>query len=506
MSIRLIKKIEAKERSENKPRLDLPAEWSGHWWLPDDPSHAVPGVLRYEPDDGLLLSLIGGFEYRIMEEVRPGAYNVRNESRTWPVVHGIAENKAITLLNCLPEHSQTYGPGVNGPSTQTISALTALVGVHLDGEDHEVFASCLVSVEDLQRWSSSSVFTGSIGLKDERADGRGTISVEPVEEPSVVVDGTTITLVHEHTLLHFDDRRGHTVGRMKDTVFVRFQPEKAISLAVAKEQAKAIQDLVSLATHRACAILWLRLRLPPEDKDYPEGYPIHDREVAVYFQGTVRSGGDEQAVKHHDVLFTCHHIPFEEIVPRWWQVRETFLAASNMVLGLRYAPARYIEANLLTAVGAAEVMHRALKIEQTRMPKSDFAALRTALLENTPKEHQSWVKGAIRNDPTLRERLLALAALPDAEAMGRLVPDVEQWAKVASQARNDLAHTGQTPRQSMDELIAAVKVTPAVVVMNLLQVLGLPAERQREVVNGHPELGQTAKQVREYLASVQADE
>jgi len=35
-----------------------------------------------------------------------------------------------------------------------------------------------------------------------------------------------------------------------------------------------------------------------------------------------------------------------------------------MILGLRYAPARYLEGNLLTAAGAAEVMHRALGIDE----------------------------------------------------------------------------------------------------------------------------------------------
>lgn len=42
--------------------LDTSAEWSGFWWLPDDPEYQVPGVLRYEPKDGLVLSLIGTFE------------------------------------------------------------------------------------------------------------------------------------------------------------------------------------------------------------------------------------------------------------------------------------------------------------------------------------------------------------------------------------------------------------------------------------------------------------
>lgn len=482
------------------PRLDLPTEWTGHWWLPDDPDRAVPGILRYKPGEGLRLSLIGGFEDRILRPIENGVA-VMEGSRSWSLIWGVADNKEITLIDCLPIHSQSYGFGLGGPHKQTVSALTALVGVHLEDVGQAVFTECQVSVEDLRRWSNSSVFTGTMGCKDERLDGSGTMSVKPVDEPSVVVDGTTITLAHEHTLPHFDDRRGETVGRMRDTAFVRFQPEAPYSLSAARDQAKAVQDLVSLATDRASGPLWMRLRVPREERDLPEGYPIHDREVAVYSNGTVIGDSDAKVVDHHEVLFTCQHIPFEEIVPRWWEARQTFQASSNMVLGLRYAPARYIEGNLLTAVGAAEVMHRTLGIEQTRMPQEEFVALRAALLEHTPEEHQSWVKGAIRNDVTLRERLRVLAGMPDSEAMGRLVPDVEQWAKVATQARNDLAHTGQTPRQCIEELIAAVKVTSAVVVMNLLQALGVPGERQREIVNDNPRLRQTAKQAREHLTA-----
>ncbi|GAB3422267.1 ApeA N-terminal domain 1-containing protein [Flindersiella endophytica] len=372
------------------PRLDVAGEWTGHWWLPDEPDRAVPGVLRYDPDEGLWLSLIGGFEDRVLRQLDGGGVAVTDGTRTWSVIWGIAENKEITLFACFPISSISYGFGSGGPHKQTISALTALVGVHLEGAEDEVFTSSLVSVENMNRWSGSSVFSGTIGRENQRIDGRGTISVEPVNEPSAVVDGMTITLCHEHTLPHFEEGRGQTIGRMKDTVFVQLQPESAVSLSAARDLAKVVQDLVSLATHRASAILWLRLRMPPEEQDQPEGYPTRDREVAVYFQGIVGGDADAKAVDHHAGLFTCHHIPFEEIVPRWWRVRERLLAASNMVLGLRYAPARYIEGNLLTAVGAAEVMHRALDIDETRMPRADFEALRAVLLGNTPEKHRSW--------------------------------------------------------------------------------------------------------------------
>ena len=80
-----------------------------------------------------------------------------------------------------------------------------------------------------------------------------------------------------------------------------------------------------------------------------------------------------------------------------------------MIMGLRYAPAKYIEGNLLTAVGAAEVLHRRLKIDEPPMPMAEFKQLRAAMLEHVPEQHQDRFRGAIRNDPTLRDRLIALS-------------------------------------------------------------------------------------------------
>lgn len=52
--------------------LNESAEWAGFWWLPDDPDEQIHGVLRYEPEAGLVLSLIGTFEDRITSTPAPG--------------------------------------------------------------------------------------------------------------------------------------------------------------------------------------------------------------------------------------------------------------------------------------------------------------------------------------------------------------------------------------------------------------------------------------------------
>jgi len=115
-----------------------------------------------------------------------------------------------------------------------------------------------------------------------------------------------------------------------------------------------------------------------------------------------------------------------------------------MILGLRYAPASFVENNLLTAVGAAEVLHRGLRIDEKPFPKAEFKEMREAMLAQVTEEQRDRFRGAIRNDPTLRDRLHALAERPDQEAIALLMPDFGHWARRTTRARNDLALEGRT--------------------------------------------------------------
>ncbi|WP_399932414.1 HEPN domain-containing protein [Streptomyces kanamyceticus] len=153
------------------------------------------------------------------------------------------------------------------------------------------------------------------------------------------------------------------------------------------------------------------------------------------------------------------------------------------------------------AVGAAEVLHRGFGIDEPPIPSEDFKAMREAMLAQVPEEHRKRIRGSLRNGPTLRDRLYALAARPDQEALSTLVPDVDRWATRTTRARNDLAHEGRTPNHKLEELVAIVDVTTAVVLLNLLNELGLPAERQREIVRVHPELRATVRSAQDWLST-----
>ncbi|MER7149408.1 HEPN domain-containing protein [Streptomyces lydicus] len=485
--------------------LDAAGEWAGLWWLPEEPQYRVPGVLRYEPESGLTLSLIGAFEDRVTTTPAPGVLMVHEGRRTWSVIHGAADQREISLFGCFAQGGRhTFGARVKTPDKQTVVATTALIGAHVGGEDEAAFSTTEVSVEDLGHWAASSVFEGFLGASGGRPDGSGTISVKPVEVQSVEVDGIEFVLAHRHTLPFFDQRRGGTVGRMSDTAYLQITRREAYSLSDAMGYARLIQDLIALATHRAAGMIWVRLKMASDDAVSESGGLRPARNVDVLYSPSAVGKHDAKAAAHHRVFFTCEALPFEEIIPRWCDMHERLQSATNMVLGLRYAPARYVENNLLTAVGAAEVLHRGFDIDEPPIPSADFKPMREAMLAQVPEKHRDRIRGFLRNDPTLRDRLYALAARPDQEALSTLVPDVDRWARRTTRARNDLAHEGRTPNHELEELIAIVEVTTAVVILNLLNELGLPAERQREVVRDHPQLRATARSARDWLSKSEA--
>lgn len=455
------------------PWLSEHCDWTGHFWLPEDPDHRVPGVLVWSPDKGLSLSLIGGFQDRIIEQIGPGLQAVKSRVDGWPLIHGFAENSAITLLDCFLRRSTSLG--FRPVSKQTIGATFGLIGVHIDNDEDLLFTATEIAVENLTAWTTESGLEMRIKTDDTHTTQRSMIA-KPTEERVAEIDGAMVRLLNRQFQPSFERTRAQTTGRVPESIVARFEFLSPRTMAECIEHARMLQDLVSLASHRACGVMWQSVELNPASSSKPRVASIYRREI-------VPCDPKAPAVEDHDFLFTQADLPFEHVMPSWAKIKERFAAACNMILGLTYVKDGFIETQLMTAVGAVEAMHRAMEWDPP-IPQAEFKQLKKKLLEAVPEERRQWLREKIgRNDPTLKDRLLDLAAKPGESVMALLLPSPEAWAEATKAARNNLAHTGASNTHTIEDLHAVIEVTVSVAILNLLHELGVHSEKMSELLS-----------------------
>jgi len=480
----------------DEPRLDQRREWSGEWWLPESPEQRFGGVLTYEPGKELSLRLIGGWRY--VEPVEPfsGVHVGRGDLLRWPIIHGRAGETPLTLVDAWV--SEARGGDDDRPDGLTVGAMTLLVDLHLAAADEQAFVSGQVTTENLNEWTRRTGFRGdrATGLKSER--------LEPLE----AVAGDWI--VRLHTLSSYRSwnrkRNGYHVQHWEHAV-MEFESEAPRKMEDFFEQLSSVGDLMTLSTLEPCADITVRLYTPPVPSRYREGHPYATvpHKVDVYQYRTRTPDPEAAATIWIDFILSQEDQPFEELIPRWFEVRETFRAAVDMVLGLTYLTGGYLQTRVVSAVAAAEAFHRALN-PAPPISDAEFASLREVLFEAVPDERRGWLADRIRyNQPTLRERLVDLARRPG-PFMKELVPNPEVWAKVATRSRDGVAHFGTTGHSRYDELHAVVEVTSAVVIFNLLAQLGISQDRMRRALHENRGLRWTCELAREHFGETPAIE
>ncbi|GAB2822284.1 hypothetical protein GCM10027022_10900 [Alpinimonas psychrophila] len=489
-----------------EPMLNEPREWTGKWWLQGDPDNKVPGVLAYSPNDGLRLRLVGGWEYVVKQPGENDSTIITNELRHWPSVLGIGDGKFVTLLDVCVTSANTFNIArmFGVPDKLELSATTALIGFHLADPDDAVFVAGIGQVENLTTWSRRSGIEEKHYFGAKVGELSGQIDLTRLDPLSVDIGPLTATLHHVAWQPFSGESRGGAVVRVREQASIEFSSEEAKPLQHWLDLLGGIADLMSLSTLRACGLITMRVYLPPTPDRFPEDHPLRNErhEIEVYQQLLVTPKPDEKALNQRNLVLTLDDLSFEELLPKWLEVRGTFAAARGMILGLQYVTGGYIETRVVTAVAAAESMHRALAPDPP-IPSEEFKQIRETLLAAVPADRKSWLAERLTeqsNVPTLKQRLLSLVDRLGA-AGEALVLNREKWANAAKNARNNLVHKGSS-EHDLEVLHAVVEVTAGIVILNLLKELGVPEERLTLAVQEQDVLSQAAKLARTLLNRV----
>lgn len=339
-------------------RLNEKHTWRGRWWLPENPDEVHSGFLTYDPNGSLELVLVGGFDATIRRQSGPYSWDVLAGFKDFPVVHGIANGRPMTLLDVYPTSTTSYGFGfVKGPDEQTLQAQLALVGAHVASLEDDRFERADVAIEDLYLWSHSSAMRATVSVdKDkETPTGAATIELSRPEDTAARLPDATITLTHHLVLPTFDAMRGGSRGRVEHQPVLKIMPDQPASTSSLLGYVDAFQDLLAVATGRGPGIIWLTLFEPRHSRNEATEVLTHPNEVTVCLLRRGHGDATAKALESRELVVSLEDVDFATVIPRWWEVRTRFLAVCNMLLSERFVPGGFLEPKLITVKSSGVV-------------------------------------------------------------------------------------------------------------------------------------------------------
>lgn len=454
--------------------------FSGYWWSADDVSDRQPGTLAIGSDGSVVLELIEGFDVQQYVPMPDGSLGVGEGRTRMDVIHGeTTSGKEITLLDCL---IRRYNMGFGHPTEQRLSARYALVGLHLEDADAQVFDTCRLRIENLRTWMAIGEYKTI-----RKEDGRERSALVATPDPITAKwEDFTIKADLYATPFHYSATRDEAVFSSRAAVTLTITSDAPRSYRGFHEITTAIVDLLTLASDRACGVISQVLVGQPESVDYPEidldgkiGTIAVDEapEVAVYARRTVTASPEEKELHLHDFLFTCQDMPFEELVVGWLDLRQRVVRATNMLFSLKYSKPGTLQTQVLTAAVSAETLSRCLTDpEAVPMSTRDFEyvvrELRVAINRMSGADRKRF-DGMLRNEMGYRDRLIDVASMPPDVVIAKIIPDVESWAKELMNVRNGLAHGLEQSYSEPEGLFLLLQRTQYLIYLVLMAELGL---------------------------------
>lgn len=193
-------------------------EYKGYWNLPSEPDNAIAGILTYNPNESIILELIGSlgksktnviidFDRRTKEDI------------IWGIT---SEAHKITLINCMPS-----GGKLNLSCSFPISKYLiqyCLDGIHLDKFIDEKFSWCNIDIPALTTWCYPGALKLAFHSKNDRINE---ISVsynqDEIKKPISSVDVNSTTTLNIKKDVRFEESKFRLTPTFNQSTFLQIQ-------------------------------------------------------------------------------------------------------------------------------------------------------------------------------------------------------------------------------------------------------------------------------------------
>lgn len=430
--------------------------YTGFWWEDGAATEQQPGTLTIAADGKAELDLIRGFDlFTGRKEIESGGITFESfDERPIKVLHGVADNKEFTLLGCRSSHVQLNSL-TGKPDKQTLRVRRVLIGIHLKDSGQPVFKSCTLQIENMQTWLQQ----GRPIFRPKFEEGEAQLFISTEKSASFQTHGCSFRTEMTASFRLPQERRNVStaIGTVASTLYIDSGEPRSDNGF--DDLLKAVVDLLTFARNEPCAVIRQTLvHQDPETFHLPmfddsgeiivdnDGRPQIEEtsewmEAEVHAQRVFTPDSDIRVPSSsHKFLFTAADMPFEEILPKWLELRQKVQRSTDMLFGLLYGRPRYAETRMLIIAAAAETLSRCLNEDAIPMTPFDFDRLRTRALGAIDPSDRDRFLSAFRNEPNYRDRIHDLARIPYPAAVDAIIPDRDTWANNLRDARHGLAH------------------------------------------------------------------
>ncbi|MBI3661999.1 MAG: hypothetical protein HY234_02975 [Acidobacteria bacterium] len=387
-------------------------EFMGSWWLPENATSQVPGIIRFEPSRRLSLTLLG-----------------RIDSYSPAAVLGSCQGVPCTLLQARYA-GETTEMGQFG--RLKLHGEKLLIGAHFESAQAAQFFKWKINFPELAAWHGGhplhETFHNALGVE------QGEVLDFTFKRPPSFharMPPLNAALRIEHGFLY-------EVGedfRCKHRADVHVIPDDKQDLHWFLNTTISLQALLSLLI--GCAIHPIEILAFQTDQE-EELKPIRIYVPDIFPRGAAAEG----ALRLH--FETIRH-SFDDIVREWFEIFDTHRSIYEALLGVMFNPESYLDAQFLALVQGLEGFHRR-EFPDLYVPSGEFEGFYRELVGGLPKRIPPNLRSALAdrlkygNEYSLRRRLTELVkGLP--ESIGeRFHKKPLEFVSEVVELRNRLVH------------------------------------------------------------------
>jgi hypothetical protein len=417
-----------------------------------DPGHACAGHLRFDPDHGLRLSLLGA------------SSAVFGDDAEEFVIHGrTAHGRPCTLLGCfVVDHTTTVPAGF---AEFGIVANLLIHGAYVEATSELRFGRALITLPGLREFLSS-------GARDPAGGRSPGLGREGSEEREARVEGATLTF----WIGWMSSRSVHTRTETREAQ-VAIALDSPVDLETWQEDwLRPLVRLVSFSCREGVRPETFTATLDPEDG---EDGPAWRQEVEIV--APQKALAREPRLRPERMLLTYAALGADPgaALARWFKLHRELGGAADFLFGALAEPLP-LEPRLITMASVAEAYHRVFQ---------DLSLVESGLHERSVEQ----MVGAIDDDdlaahyrrrlrfadqPSQNERILAVVRRAG-EAIGPLGRKSGRLSNAVTDARNYFVHlpAEEESGQENPRLYELNQLLTLAVLVNLLLDLGLPIEQ-----------------------------